>query len=162
MRKSARNQPLPEEEANYLKTLQGLDLRIRVKALFTQGWTLQAIGDPLDRPRSTIRFWVQNTPDVQPKRPQPQPPTPEDRSYQRKRPTSPGISPQNQDTIKRLAIPARKYRSQFPSTHPSTQANQELTQLCQTLHSQGVTIQELADAAGVTYRAMYRRIHRVR
>jgi hypothetical protein len=45
------------------------------------------------------------------------------------------------------------------STHASAIANKRLTELSKALHKEHVPIQEIADAAGVTYRAMYRRIH---
>jgi DNA-binding Xre family transcriptional regulator len=37
-------------------------------------------------------------------------------------------------------------------------ANDRLTGICITLYKNGVSIKELAEAAGVTYRAMYKRI----
>jgi DNA-binding Xre family transcriptional regulator len=37
-------------------------------------------------------------------------------------------------------------------------ANDRLTGICITLYQNGVSIKELAEAAGVTYRAMYKRI----
>jgi hypothetical protein len=46
------------------------------------------------------------------------------------------------------------------STHAAAQANAELTDLAHSLYKQNIPIQEIADAAGVTYRAMYRRIYR--
>lgn len=161
MRKSARNQPLPQEESDYLQTLSRnpQQLKARAKALYAQGWTLSAIGAPLNRSRSTIRFWIQNAPDLHPTNDHPTLPQPQDRSYQRKRPPSPGIPQTAQHQIQTLAPKARNYRARLPQHHPSTQANQELTHLCQSLHQTGVPIQELATAAGVTYRAMYRRVH---
>lgn len=44
------------------------------------------------------------------------------------------------------------------STSAPAVANQRLTELCKDLHSRNVSIRELAEAAGVTYRAMYKRV----
>jgi lambda repressor-like predicted transcriptional regulator len=40
----------------------------------------------------------------------------------------------------------------------ATVANDQLTAICLRLHANGVSIRELAQAAGVTYRAMYKRL----
>lgn len=75
-----------------------------------------------------------------------------------KKPTNPGLTPDQISTIQELAPSARMYRARLAENHPSTVNNRTLTDLCITLHNQGVPLQELADAAGVTYRAMYRRV----
>lgn len=158
MRKSARNQPLPEDEANYLRSLHGTSLKLRARRLYEAGWTLSAIGTPIDRPRSTVRFWVTNVPALTAPSDRPIP-TPEDRSYVPKRPKSPGITSETVARLAYLAPIARQYRARLKSTHPATIANTELTSLTKSLYKSGVPIQEIADAAGVTYRAMYRRVH---
>jgi DNA-binding NtrC family response regulator len=155
MRKSARNQPLPIEEVAVLRSLKGIKLKARCRALYDAGWTLSAIGEPLGKQRSTIRLWVNS---VEPSTGGFSIPLPIDKTYVPKKTPSPGISAVDRQRITELAPLARKYRSKLPDTHPSSKANYELTALCMSLHSQHVTIQELADAAGVTYRAMYRRI----
>jgi len=158
MRKSARNQPLPKAEAARLAKLKGSELKARCLALYNAGWTLSAIGNALDRPRSTVRSWVL----VAPITPQDDIPVPQDRSYVPKKPISPGLQPSESAKIKELAPIARRYRAKLADSHPSTVANQELTRLCRTLHTLGVPLQELADTAGVSYRAMYRRVRNVR
>ena len=158
MRRSARSQSLPQSEQEYLRTLSGLDLKLRCRDLFNAGWTLAAIGEPLDKQRSTIRFWVTNTPDISSPR-QKALPTPVDKSYVPKKPKSPGISPADVNRLAYLAPLARRYRARMTSTHISAQANIEFTELSRALHAKNVPIQEIADAAGVTYRAMFRRIH---
>ena len=158
MRRPARNQALPPEEAQHLQQLRGTALKLRARRLYEVGWTLSAIGAPIDRSRSTVRFWVNNVPEL--KAPSDRPvPTPEDKSYKRKRPLSPGITEDQRNRIAYLAPIARTYRARLPKTHQASQANAELTKLCKKLHSNGVPIQEIANAAGVTYRAMYRRVH---
>jgi hypothetical protein len=44
------------------------------------------------------------------------------------------------------------------SSAAATVANDQLTAICIRLHANGVPINELARAANVTYRAMYKRI----
>lgn len=158
MRRSARSQSLPKSEQDYLLSLTGLDLKLRCRDLFDAGWTLSAIGEPLDKQRSTIRFWVTNAPDIDTPS-QKTIPTPVDKSYIPKKPKSPGISPADQDELARLAPLARRYRARMTSTHQCAIANREFTELSRNLHDAHVPIQEIADAAGVTYRAMFRRIH---
>jgi hypothetical protein len=157
MRRSARNQSLPIEEQKLLLKLKGTELKARCYNLFEAGWTLSAIGTPLGKGRSTVRSWVTSGP-----YPTQDVPQPEDRSYVPKKPKNPGLPPATINAIQELAPLARKYRSRLPQNHPSTIANQDLTSLCTLLHESGVPLQELADAAGVTYRAMYRRVKNVR
>lgn len=154
MRKSARNQPLPIEEVAVLRSLAGHHLKARCRALFDAGWTLSAIGAPLGKQRSTIRLWVTSIDPM----PGVNVPAPVDKTYVPKKEPSPGLSAGELARIAELAPLARKYRSKLPDTHASTKANYELTAMCMELHRNHVSIQELATAAGVTYRAMYRRI----
>lgn len=158
MRRSARSQSLPQSEQDYLRTLTGLDLKLRCRDLFEAGWTLAAIGEPLDKQRSTIRFWVTNAPAIPSQRNKALP-TPVDKSYVPKKPKSPGITAKEKERLAYLAPLARRYRARMTSTHISAQANLEFTELSRALHDKHVPIQEIADAAGVTYRAMFRRIH---
>ena len=157
MRKSARNQSLPHEEAETLRKLSGRELKARCYNLFKSGWTLSAIGSPLDRGRSTVRAWVATGPyPLQPT------PAPEDRTYVPRKKPNPGLTSDEKSTLQYLGPDARKYRARLPESHPATLANRELTHLCVTFYEAGVPIQEIADATGVTYRAMYRRVKNVR
>lgn len=158
MRRSARSQSLPQSEQDYLLSLTGLDLKLRCRDLFAAGWTLSAIGEPLQKQRSTIRFWVTNAPDIDTPS-QRAIPSPINKSYVPKKPKSPGISEATRAELARLAPLARRYRARMTSTHQCAVANREFTELSRTLHDNHVPIQEIADAAGVTYRAMFRRIH---
>jgi hypothetical protein len=155
MRKSARNQPLPPAEVAVLRSLSGMQLKYRCHALYQAGWTLSAIGSPLDKQRSTIRLWVNS---VSPDLSRIEVPTPVDKTYVPRKTPSPGISVTERARMAELAPLARKYRSRLPDTHAATRANYELTAMCLSLYADHVTIQELADAAGVSYRAMYRRV----
>jgi hypothetical protein len=71
---------------------------------------------------------------------------------------SPGIQPDTLEIIQELAPTARAYRARMARTSAAAVANDRLTALCILQHQNGVSIKELAQAAGVTYRAMYKRI----
>ena len=147
---------MPGDEAEYLQSLFSNALRQRCRRLYEAGWTLSAIGDPLGRQRSTIRFWITNAVEVG-EDPRPLP-MPVDKTYVHKKTKSPGLTSDEHEAIRRMAPIARKYRAKLSHDHPATTANRDLTKLCTTLHASGIPLQELADAAGVTYRAMYRRV----
>ena len=166
-RRAARNQSLPPAETEMLRNLDLPALRPTFlkycRELYEAGWTLRAIGDALQPPRarSTVRSWVTRASDnvTVPKSLTPSAPilaTPQ--NYVHKKPKSPGISPLDRLHIETFAPVARTYRARMPSTSDAAEANRLLTELCLDLHAKHVTVQELADAAGVTYRAMARRL----
>ena len=164
-RRPARNQPLPPEEVSRLDSLTPDALITRVYDLYHAGYTLQSIGDALTppRPRSTVRAWLlrftppQERDLVDAPIPAPTYKTHPD-GYQKRRPVSPGILPDELALIQELAPKARQYRAKMSTNAAAAVANDQLTAICIRLHSAGVTINELARAAGVTYRAMYKRI----
>ena len=168
-RRAARGQQLPPGEVEYLNNLPKEALIYRVKMLFDEGWPLDAIGQSFQRkrPRSTVRSWVLRAEDnwdsdacllfADAPIPTPQLKT-DDNGYQKVRPESPGIKPADREQIHYLAPLARTYRSRMSSTSAAAVANERLTNLCKKLHANNVPIKELAEAAGVTYRAMYKRI----
>lgn len=158
MRRPARNQSLPAEEAAFLQTLRGTDLKLRARRLYEAGWTLSAIGEPISKSRSTVRFWVNNVPGLTSGSDR-SVPVPVDKSYVRKRPISPGITDAQKNDLAYLAPIARMFRARLPYNHPAAEANRKMTDLCKKLHASGVPIQQIANVAGVTYRAMYRRVH---
>lgn len=158
-RKAARGQKLPPQEVELLNSINADALIGRVTALYNEGWSLQCIGESLvpRRPRTTIRSWVlknqSNTVDA----PIPSPKLTAEPNSQKKR-VSPGI-PQNAfEDIQHLSPLARTFRSRMASTSAPAVANERLTQICKDLHANNVSIRELAEAAGVTYRAMYKRV----
>lgn len=164
-RRPARNQPLPPEEAAHLNSLPQDAQISRVYDLYHAGYTLQAIGDALipPRPRSTIRAWLLRfTPPTERDLVDAPIPVPSYKThpdgYQKKRPPSPGILPDELALIQSLAPLARTYRAKMSSNSAAAVANDQLTAICIRLHTAGVPINELARAAGVTYRAMYKRI----
>lgn len=167
-RRAARGQQLPPREVEYLNSLPQEAIIYRVKQLFDEGWPLDAIGQSFQRkrPRSTVRSWVlraeENWDDdacyLLVDAPIPSPRLKTSAEYQKVRPESPGIKPNDLEQIHYLAPLARTYRSRMSSTSAAAVANERLTNLCKSLHANNVPMKELAEAAGVTYRAMYKRI----
>lgn len=163
-RRAAREQALPQNETALLNDLTPPALYVRCKELYEAGWTLRAIGEALTPPRSrsTVRSWVlKETPPTLFEAPAPA--TPELKTpavYEPKRAPSPGIPLFELSIIQTNAPVARKFRSGMSPLHKAALANQALTDTCQKLHAEGVPVQELADAAGVTYKAMARRLGR--
>lgn len=150
-----------------LRALRGDDLYIRCRDLYEAGWTLRAISEAFTPPvaRSTVHSWISKTEwaPTLPIHPLPALPIPTlktEAMYKPTRTPSPGITQTDRDRIAELAPQARKFRARQGPNHPSYLANKELTTLCRALFRTGVTTQELADAAGVTYRAMAKRLGR--
>jgi len=161
-RVAARGQALPPSEASLLAGLQPRAVRQRCADLYKAGWTLDAIGNALVPPRgrSTVRSWVAKSTSTL-KETLPPLPLPTARPAHKSAPTThPGIPEATVSRIRELAPLARHYRSRTASTSTAARANTELTALCLSLHASGVTTAELARAAGVTYRAMARRLGR--
>lgn len=164
-RRTARNQSLPPEEVALLKYFyQSPDTKKeffdRCRALYDVGWPLRSISDAVapGRNRSTVRSWVEKSPKgITPEIPVPLPYIPTPVVSEPKAP-SPGISAADVDEIERLAPIARRFRSKMDPEHAASRANRELTEIVTRLHDTHVTVSELADAAGVTYRAMARRL----
>ena len=74
-------------------------------------------------------------------------------------PASPLLTQQMHQQIRKLAPLARQYRARANPNGVYAKANVELTKLCKDLYfKQNVSVRELSDAAGITYRAMARRI----
>ncbi len=166
-RKAARNQPLPPQEVEHLNSLTQDELIPRVYHLYQAGWSLGSIGDALlpKRQRSTVRSWVlryqlptnRDLTDAPIDLPTPAEKAPP-KGNKKRRPDSPGLLPDELEIIQSLAPLARTYRSRMSSTSAASVANDRLTAICIRLYTNGVSIKELAAAAGVTYRAMYKRI----
>lgn len=178
-------QVLPHSEREFLAVLNGNELKARVKALSSAGWSLGAIADAFTPPkqRSSIRVWATGNTQTRPDHP----PIPSISSlsfssrsrsssilpaaeksasaHKHKRvrraydPTSPLLTHAKQQQIQKLSPLARQYRARANPNGVYAKANVELTELCKDLYfKQNVSVRELSDAAGVTYRAMARRI----
>lgn len=162
-RRSARGQSLPVYEVVLLQSLTGNELYARARMLYHAGWTLRSIGDALTPPRarSTVRYWI-NSPlpiasahTALPTAPVPTLATSATSNLKPRRP----LTTTESARIATLAPSARRYRATMKPGHASAKANRELTELCVKLHHEDrVTIRDLADAAGVSYRAMARRV----
>lgn len=172
------NMKLPSEEVEVLVRCSGDVLRARVQALREAGWTLASIADAWTPPkqRSSIRL-LATTPTTTPLPIVSSPPSPSPShsssltAAERKNPVrrhrrarrfyaqeSPKISKDDARTLKRLAPLARRHRARANPNGVYAVANTELTGLCIVLYRNGVSVQELAATAGVTYRAMARRL----
>lgn len=170
-RRTARGQQLPPQEVELLNLLDLDHLIVRVHALYHAGWPLQSIGDSLvpSRQRSTIRSWVLRVDEqaskhevnvelpVPPKLETPPIPLPIDKSATPKSDNL-AIPDDLQAQIKQLAPIARTYRSRMSSTSAAAVANSRLKDICRRLYESGASVKDLADSAGVTYRAMYKRL----
>jgi hypothetical protein len=178
-------QVLPQSEREFLAVLKGDELKARVKALNVGGWSLGAIADAFTPPkqRSSVRVWATGNTQTRPDHP-PIPlaspsssprsrsilpaaekTTPATSAPTRKRtrraydPASPILTDIKQKQILKLSPLARQYRARANPNGIYAKANVELTELCKDLYfKQNVSVRELSDAAGVTYRAMARRI----
>jgi hypothetical protein len=161
-------QNLPQTEQDYLRLIRDdlPALRSRVQSLREQGWTLNAIGSPLEARRSTVRSW-EHHPDTAPSdaAAPPIPPLPSPPNLRPAPPLSssvpttiralrPDVPAPDQDRIRQLAPLARKVRGGTPPNSPFRDAKAQLDALLLQYHARGVSVQRLADLAGVSYRAM--------
>jgi hypothetical protein len=168
-REYARERPLPLDEVELLTTMGKKERYYRAKQLFDAGWTLQSIGNAFDpvQKRSTVQYWTSQANlkfDTNKRVPSPwggfvDAPMPKPiRGYQLKKPKSPGIPKETQERLRYLAPLARYYRSGMSSTSLNGLANSEMNEIVQDLYNKNVKIAEIAKAAGVTSRAIARRL----
>jgi hypothetical protein len=159
-------QKLPDDEIRFLSAMPQELLPGRLRALWTAGWSLGVIAKSLkpQRPKSTVHFWVKNAPTQEQRRAVPTPP-PKSLSASapltsspRMRSISPGVPPEMVGHIRQLADLSKRYRAKTPASSPLAQANKELTSIALDLYHRGVPAASIAEAAGVTYRAIARRI----
>jgi hypothetical protein len=161
-----RQPPLPQDECIFLNSLPDGKKKDRLRGLWEAGWSLSTLGEAVDppRPKSTIHFWVRNAKVTTQRREIPKPaptsltsvaPT---KFAPRLRTISPGVPSDIKPKLKELSILAKRYRSKTSINSPYAQANTELTQIARSLRARGVPTAEIAKAAGVTYRAMAKRL----
>jgi len=160
---------LPEDEVRFLSSLPDEMLPPRLRALWEAGWSLAVIANSLKpaRPKSTVHFWVKNAKSEEQRRPVP--PTPPKsltstaplNNAPRMRSISPSVPPELRPQLKQLADLSKRYRAKTPSNSPLAIANKELTAIAKELRDRGVPAADIAEAAGVTYRAMARRLSNV-
>lgn len=157
---------LPNDEVAFLKSLSKKERNSRLRALHLSGWSLGSLGDSLTpkRPKTTVHFWVANAEDLEQRRSLPEPPP---KSFTTSVPTpkaprlrtiSPTVPPDLRNLLQELSREARKYRAKTSPNSLAARANAELTKIALELRSLGVPTADIAEAAGVTYRAMARRV----
>jgi hypothetical protein len=156
---------LPASEVEFLASLPHRQRDARLAMLHHVGWSFSVLGKALDKPKTTIHFWVRNSikdPTLQ-LTPVPKPPTtitsvlPVPYSV-KVRTISPKVPPELRPRLRELSLLSRRYRARTPYGSPIAIANRELTVLALNLYAKGVPTADIADAAGVSYRAMARRI----
>lgn len=162
--------PLPQSEIDYLDSLAKTDtdaFQSRLRALWEAGWSLSILGNSVSpkRPRATIHFWVrkavqkpQNAQIPQPSFNRPLTSVLTSEISGKTRTISPTVTPETAQKLRSLSLQARRYRSRTADTNRFAVANREFTAMCKELRSQGVPAVDIADAAGISYRAVARRI----
>jgi hypothetical protein len=188
-RRPARRAELPRSEVLLLRGLPRAEVRARARDLYRAGWSLSSIAEAFDPPkaRTSIRSWLTTShPSLEHPLPSPassasssstidtaesftstsstlsQHPAPArtQRDYRQVDSAASVISSSERSRIAELAPLARRYRAGTPRLGPLGVANDELTALARKLYDRGAPVRELAEAAGVTYRAMARRLGR--
>lgn len=156
---------LPTHEIEFLESLSPRLRSYRLSLLHNAGWSLSVLGRAIDTPKTTVHFWVRNavTEPSLTLRPIPTPlisitslvPV---HKAPRIRSISPKVPPDLMPKLRQLSEKSRRFRAKTPPSSATALANRELTQLAVNLRSQGVPTADIAQAAGVSYRAMARRI----
>lgn len=157
---------VPIDEIIYISTLTRLEMESRLRSLWKAGWSLNVIGSSLNPtvPKTTVHFWVRRAPDVKQLKAVPLPPPKSlttsvpTKHAPRLRSISPGVPPEIRIRLRELSALSKRYRAKTAPSSPLAQANNELTQIARQLRNRGVPTATIAEAAGVTYRAMARRL----
>lgn len=155
---------LPPAEVEYLSSLTQPRKSSRLAQLHASGWSLSQLALSLQppRPKTTVHFWVRNAQPAPPTAPPtPTPPINPLRATNI-RSISPKVPPEQRPILRELSSQARRYRSGTPDSASTARANRELTRAVLQLRDFGVPTQDIADAAGVSYRAMAKRIKNAR
>ena len=162
--------PLPQSEINFLANLSVsnvAEFHSRLLALWEAGWSLSILGNSVSpkRPRATIHYWVKRATPTHQSVPIPHPEFNKPFTTAllgvvgtaKTRTIAPSVTPEVASQLAALSLQARRYRSRTTSTNSFAVANQEFTALVKELRSQGVPAVEIAEAAGISYRAVARR-----
>lgn len=161
--------PLPQGEIDFLSSLSRTNtaaFHARLRALWEAGWSLSVLGNSVSpkRPRATIHYWVRKA-EVVPQIaavPFPEYNKPLASALlgvvpAKTRTIGPTVTPDMARRLRDLSMQARRYRSRTASTNKFAVANEEFTALVKELRSQGVPAVDIAEAAGISYRAVARR-----
>jgi hypothetical protein len=160
---------LSASEADLLRKLReagpsGLPmLRGRVAALREAGWTLAAVGEPLNANRSTTKMWQLSAKpeDVTAAREL----APIETAPKREQPFKvvrlyPDVPAHDLPELHRLADSARRVRGWASEDSPQRQDAKEFEKKLQVYVERGVPIKRIADHLGVTHRAIAARLER--
>jgi hypothetical protein len=162
--------PLPQTEIEFLDSLAKTstnDFHSRLRALWEAGWSLSVLGNAVSpkRPRATIHYWVRKASLKSLSVPIPSPEFTRSLSLAlasevegKTRTIAPTVTPEVAARLASLSLQARRYRSRTTEGNRFAVANREFTVLCKELRSQGVPAVDIAQAAGISYRAVARRI----
>jgi len=149
---------LPPPEREFLASLSRPLLAIRLRDLNKAGWSLHALANSLEppRPKTTVHYWISNATAPTPTYfPSTYPPPPSQRAM---RPVSPSVPPHLRPRLKELAQLAQRNRAKIRPDAPQARASVELTELARLLNQKGIPTAAIAEAAGISYRAMHRRL----
>jgi len=158
---------LPEDEIRFLQALPTPQMHARLAYLHENGWSLASLARSMNPPRAktTVHYWVRNSSNsFEQRRALPEAPA---KSIMcvipslkpvKVRSIAPKVPPDLRDQLRELADASKKYRARTPPNAPSAVANRTLTNIAFELYSTGVPVADIASAAGITYRAMSRRI----
>lgn len=163
--------PLPQSEINLLAELSMSDQKVfhsRLRALWEAGWSLSVLGNSVSpkRPRATIHYWVRKADAYRANTPIPSPEFNKPfttallgvvSGSAKTRTISPSVTPEVSERLRSLSLQARRYRSRTSDSNTFAVANREFTELVKELRAQGVPAVEIAEAAGISYRAVARR-----
>jgi hypothetical protein len=129
---------LPASEIDFLNSLAISHRDSRLAVLHEAGWSFAVLAKALNKPKTTIHFWTKHA---------------------IKDPTmSLNPIPDIRPRLRELSLLSRRYRARTPYNSPIAVANREMTSLAVNLYAKGVPTADIANAAGVSYRAMARRI----
>ena len=161
--------PLPQSEIDYLSHLSATDtaaFHSRLRALWEAGWSLSILGGSVSpkRPRATVHYWVRKASAAAqvvaipvPEFNQPLPAALLGVVSAKTRTVSPEVTPEMAARLRALSLQARRYRSRTTQDNRFAVANREFTALVKDLRSQGVSAVAIAEASGISYRAVARR-----
>lgn len=165
------NVTLPEDEIRFLEALPTPQMHARLAFLHAHGWSLSVLARSISpkRPKTTIHYWIRNASTlVEQRRPAPKPPPGSavpsftsnitDLKAVKVRFIAPKVPPELRPRLRELSDASRRYRARTPGNSSTAIANRELTRLAVELRESGIPTADIAKAAGVTYRAMSRRL----
>jgi hypothetical protein len=156
---------LPASEIDFLNSLAISHRDSRLAVLHEAGWSFAVLAKALNKPKTTIHFWTKHAikDPTMSLNPIPRPTTSITSAFPvpysvRVRTISPKVPPDIRPRLRELSLLSRRYRARTPYNSPIAVANREMTSLAVNLYAKGVPTADIANAAGVSYRAMARRI----